>query len=256
MTELEARQKICNQIDSWIGISNNGNCPKEIVTIYNDFISNNTEKWGTLPRSSKMSTTYAWCAATVSCAAIKCGYAMTIFPVEMSCGNIIKMAKTKNIWCEDESTDSAYQIGNAILYDWQDDGNGDNTGSADHIGIITKVNGDVITVTEGNYSKTVKQRTLKKNAKYIRGIVCPDYASIADQEETTSIVMLNLSSGAKGNLVKTLQLLLNGKCGTKLAIDGSFGSKTLNAVKSAQSQYGLSQSGIVTVSLWNKLINE
>jgi len=36
------------------------------------------------------------------------------------------------------------------INDWNDDGKGDNKGHSDHVGIVEKVSGDMITVIEGN----------------------------------------------------------------------------------------------------------
>ena len=73
--------------------------------------------------------------------------------------------------------------GDMILYDWDDNGVGDNTGSADHIGIVVSVSGGVIKVIEGNKSNAVGYRDLAVNGKYIRGFVTPKYSSKATKEE-------------------------------------------------------------------------
>ena len=65
--------------------------------------------------------------------------------------------------------------GDYIFYDWQDSGVGDCTGSADHVGIVEKVSGTSITVIEGNYSDSVKRRTISVNGRYIRGYGVPKY---------------------------------------------------------------------------------
>lgn len=85
------------------------------------------------------------------------------------------------IWVEND----AYipSAGDMILYDWDDNGVGDNTGSADHIGIVVSVSGGVIKVIEGNKSNAVGYRDLAVNGKYIRGFVTPKYSSKATKEE-------------------------------------------------------------------------
>ena len=65
-----------------------------------------------------------------------------------------------------------------MLYDWQDSGKGDNTGRADHIGIVEKVSGNTITIIEGNYKQSVKRRTMKVNGRYIRGYGVPKYDAV------------------------------------------------------------------------------
>lgn len=63
-----------------------------------------------------------------------------------------------------------------IFYDWQDDGSGDNTGYADHVGLVERVSGSTIYVIEGNISESVGRREIAVNGKYIRGYASPDYA--------------------------------------------------------------------------------
>ena len=63
----------------------------------------------------------------------------------------------------------------------------------------------------------------------------------------------NLRQGMKNNDdVRQLQTLLN-KNGYNLAVDGSFGSKTLAAVKDYQSKNGLTVDGIVGTNTWGAL---
>lgn len=83
-------------------------------------------------------------------------------------------------WEEDESI--VPEIGDVIFYDWQDSGAGDNKGAADHVGIVSAVSGGKITVVEGNYSNSVKERTLSINGRYIRGYGRPAYATKATEE--------------------------------------------------------------------------
>ena len=64
--------------------------------------------------------------------------------------------------------------------------------------------------------------------------------------------MPTLRSGAKGSAVKTLQTLLRNK-GYSVAVDGSFGAKTLAAVKSFQRARGLSVDGSVGPKTWAAL---
>ena len=91
-----------------------------------------------------MTVNDAWCATAVSAAFIACGLT-SIFPcVECSCNNMITKAKNAGIWIEND----AYipKVGDVILYDWQDNGVGDNMGSADHVGIVYSVSGNSFVV--------------------------------------------------------------------------------------------------------------
>jgi hypothetical protein len=72
--------------------------------------------------------------------------------------------------------------GDYIFYDWQDGSNyatTDNTGSADHVGIVVSCDGKTIKVIEGNMSDAVGYRKLAINGRYIRGFGVPKYASKA-----------------------------------------------------------------------------
>ena len=152
------------KMQSWIGLKKADGSYQVILDIYNDHKP--------LPRGHKMDKTDAWCAATVSAAAIATG--MTdIIPPECSCNQQIALFKAIGEWQEDEKVTPA--PGWIIYYDWDDSGSGDNTGKADHVGVVEKVSGGVITVIEGNYSGAVKRREVKVNGHYIRGYGVPKY---------------------------------------------------------------------------------
>ena len=71
---------------------------------------------------------------------------------------------------------------------------------------------------------------------------------------TVTIELPVLKKGSTGNSVKTLQIFLNGfgyNCGT---VDGSFGAKTLSAVKQFQSKNKLSVDGSVGKATWTALL--
>lgn len=150
----------------------------QYTKIYNAIDTYNACK--PLPRSYAVKYTDAWCATFASAVGIKAGLT-DIIPRECSCNQFIQLAKNMGIWVENDAyTPSA---GDMILYDWDDNGVGDNTGSADHIGIVVSVSGGVIKVIEGNKSNAVGYRDLAVNGKYIRGFVTPKYSSKATKEE-------------------------------------------------------------------------
>jgi len=60
--------------------------------------------------------------------------------------------------------------------------------------------------------------------------------------------MANLSKGSSGRHVRALQLALGG-----LVVDGSFGSKTEEAVNKFKRMYGMAEDGIVNSSVWQKI---
>lgn len=173
VTEVEnRRQKVVDLAESWIGKNEADGSYKEIIDIYNSLP---TEQ---LPRKTRMEYGWAWCACTWSALAIRLGYT-DIMPIEISCRLLIDRAKEMGIWREDD----AYipQIGDAILYDWNDSGTGDNTGNPDHVGVVSYVNEEsgYMVITEGNYEDAVKKRIVTINGKYIRGYITPEYGSQA-----------------------------------------------------------------------------
>lgn len=164
---LRSRKAVVDLVNSWIGKNEKDGSYKGIIDIYNSYS-------GPLPRGVKMQYDWAWCAATWSALAIKLGYT-DIMPIEISCGELIKQAQNMGIW--QESDDYIPKPGDALLYDWDDNGVGDNTGWPDHVGTVTYVNEEsgYMVITEGNYSDSVKKRTISINGKYIRGFITPKY---------------------------------------------------------------------------------
>ena len=62
-----------------------------------------------------------------------------------------------------------------------------------------------------------------------------------------------LKKGSKCDAVKTLQILLNHHC-FGLAVDGSFGTLTMNAVLEYQEETGLVADGSVGPATWKKIL--
>ena len=62
-------------------------------------------------------------------------------------------------------------------------GLGGQDGITNHVGIVERVAGSIITVIEGNYKDSVSYRTIGVNAQNIRGYACPKY----DPEEVSFI---------------------------------------------------------------------
>lgn len=168
MTERELRQQPVNYLTKYLGIREGSAEHKAILATFNN---------SGLCTRYKMTTRDAWCATAVSAAFIASGLT-SIFPcVECSCGNVIALAKKAEIWVEDD----AYvpDTGDPILYDWDDNGSGDNTGWPEHIGLVVSASGGKIKVIEGNISNTVGYRTITVNGRYIRGYITPKFSKKA-----------------------------------------------------------------------------
>ena len=159
------RKDIVSQAQAYVGAKEGGTTHHKIIDRYN------ARK--PLPRGYAVKYTDAWCATFCSVLAIDCGYT-DIIPVECGCPQWITLAKGMGCWTEADTYTP--KPGDFILYDWQDSGSGDNTGTPDHIGIVEKVANGKITVIEGNYSDMVKRREIAVNARYIRGYVTPKYS--------------------------------------------------------------------------------
>lgn len=171
MTENDLRLKVAGTINGWLGSSRGSPGHREILDTYNGYRP--------LARGYRVKESDAYCATTVSAAYIKAGIAEWT-GTECGCNEFINAAKGRGIWVEDDG--HVPGIGDTVVYDWQDSGQGDNVGYADHIGIVAEVSpfGDSFTVTEGNMSGgKVGQRTLKVDGKNIRGFICPDFDAIA-----------------------------------------------------------------------------
>lgn len=168
MTEQDLRNKVVSIAQSYMGCNEADGSHRKIIDLYNSHTP--------LARGYKVKYTDAWCATFVSAVAIKAGLT-DIIPTECGCGPYIELFKKLGSWQEND----AYvpKAGDYIFYDWQDSGVGDNVGSPDHVGIVEKVSGKTIYVIEGNYSDSVKRRTIEVNGKYIRGFGVPKYSSKA-----------------------------------------------------------------------------
>ena len=151
MTELDAREKVVGIAVSHLGQNEYDGTHRAIIDRYN--------AQAVLPRGYKVTYTDAWCATFVSAVAIKCGLS-DIMPLECGCEAMISLYRSHAVsrWEEDESITP--QPGDVVFYDWQDSGSGDDRGAADHVGIVSSVSGRVLKVIEGNFSNSVKERTL------------------------------------------------------------------------------------------------
>lgn len=193
-----SRQKVVDLANSWVGKKEADGSHKSIIDIYNSLPA------AQLPRRTKMQYNWAWCACTWSALAIKLKY-LAIMPIEISCYYMIEAAKKMGVWQENDAYTP--KPGDAILYDWDDSGSGDNKGNPDHVGTVTYVNKEsgYMVVTEGNYSNAVKKRTISINGRFIRGFVCPKYdadtvaAPPQESGKTISQIAHEVIAGQWGN---------------------------------------------------------
>ena len=194
----------------------------------------------------KMSYTSPWCAAFVTGIALEAG--LTDFPSAISCKKMIASAIKLGIWMENDFY--VPKPGELIMYYWgdgKDYATTDCTHDPNHVGIVTKVEGAMMTVIEGNKGNASEcgYRTLQINGRYIRGFVRTKFAdeTKAGASVTIPIVTKLLKKGSTGQQVKYLQMRLNTKGNYALDIDGDFGPKTEAALKDYQKKEKLEVNG-------------
>ena len=175
MTEKELRQQVCRKAESWLGLREADGGHRQILRVYNAIRP--------LPRGYEMGAGDPWCAAFVSAVGAACGLTSVLLP-ECGCEPMIALYRAAGRW--EEADEAIPRPGDLIFYDWQDAGAGDCRGEADHVGLITAVEGDLLTVVEGNLSDAVGERRLYAGARFIRGFARPDYASAATADDPPS----------------------------------------------------------------------
>ena len=270
MTENELRARVCAQARLWLGRKEADGSHREIIDVYNQIVPR--------PRGYKLQYTDPWCAGFVSAVAEILGLTAWLFP-ECGCGPMIESYRKAGRWMEDDAYLPAG--GDLIFYDWEDAGNGDNRGNPDHVGIVTAVDGDLVTVIEGNCGKTVAKRKIQRDGRYIRGYGLPDYAAAAKaltgseepgvpnspeaaesmQEqkacgEPCRVALPLLQQGDEGEAVRAAQMLLQGRgfAVGPTGCDGEFGPRTQNALRRFQLARGLECDGILGSESWGELI--
>lgn len=130
----------------YIGVREWSKEHKNIINYYNKNCS-------PLPRGYKVKYNDEWCATFVSF--ILLHFNCKNAPYECSANRMYnKCVKNKQI-CKKPKTNDI------VFYQWK------CNGYCNHVGIVSKVNGDTITVIEGNKSNKVGTRTIKYNSPYI-----------------------------------------------------------------------------------------
>lgn len=243
------RNEIVKQAQGLVGLRESNGSHKKIIDLYNTIRP--------LPRGYKMPYTAEWCAATMGALAVVCG-ATDIIPLECSCSKMIELAKAMGIWVERD--DYVPLPGDIMMYDWDDDGRGENTNNPDHVGMVEKVTGNTITVIEGNYHNAVGRRGILVNGKYIRGYITPKYVEMATENEPAAQapaeILPMLRNGDTGKTVAAMQILLIGygyNCGGYGA-DGEFGNGTEGSVRAFQHDRNLEKDGICGPETWSALL--
>lgn len=172
-----SRQHFVETAKKYLGYNEDDGSYMSILNTYNNGLSKAVSRWGT--RNVKMWSTAHWCSCYVSAMAMLAG-CDDIVPIEISCYYHRVIAERNGIWVESDSY--VPQAGDLIIYDWDDNGVGDNHGGEDHIGIVVACDGKTITTIEGNtsghgsgegYKGKVAYHSRPVNGRYIRGFIVP-----------------------------------------------------------------------------------
>lgn len=172
---------IIKVLQGWIGYSEANGKHKQIIDIYNNHRP--------LAQGYKVKYTDEWCDTTISAAAIKAGL-VELIGTECGVERHIQIFKQKGIWIEDGKI--IPRPGDIITYNW-DKTTQPNDGWADHIGLVEKVVGNMITVIEGNYRGGVGRRIIAVGNGMIRGYARPKYKEVGNVTK----VNINPSNYAK-----------------------------------------------------------
>lgn len=218
VTEASVRSQAVALAESYIGCVRGDSKHKKIIDTFNTV----------QPDGWPMNYTAAWCATFVSAIAIlQFGKdkAKTYFPLSANCYNIINRAKDKGIWVESDSY--VPSPGDWIIYDWDDNGVGEDATGYDHVGMVKSVSGGKITVIEGNRNDKCAYRTINVNGRYIRGFVHPKYGTAGGAVTVTPKKPATTSTASK----------------TQVKVDGKWGKQTTTAL---QKKFGLFQDGKIS----------
>lgn len=164
MTEAAIREAVVACALTFLNIKEGTKRHKEIVALYNSL--------DPLPVKYPLKESDAWCAAMMTVIGIVLGITDTILP-ECSCSRMIELYKKAGRWEEKDSY--VPEPGDLVMYSWKDDGVGDCTLAPNHVGMVLYVRNGVITIFEGNFDNMAKTRSIKINAKNIRGFCKPAY---------------------------------------------------------------------------------
>ena len=150
-----------NDVKTQINIVNSHD---KVVELYN--------KIKPLPVGYILKNTDDWCAAYVSTILYYAGYKKIC---ECSVPRMIQIAKMLKIW----KTGIKPKIGDLVIYDW------DSIKDGDHVGIIIAINGNSLTVKEGNKNNAIGIRVINYYDSKITGFIVIPYENAEKTKENT-----------------------------------------------------------------------
>ena len=129
-------------------------------------------------RRYRMKYSDDWCMMFCSVIADIVGYSKDNFPYEVSVYYAVQKAREQGLYSTDQTT---LRLGDMVIYDWG------YRGGYNHVGFITEITGSHLKVIEGNYSSTVKIRTVKRSSKALQGFILLDRLEPKEVIKTDSV---------------------------------------------------------------------
>lgn len=159
--------KLTDTARQYLGVRGQTQAHTNLVNYYNTYvyplIDNN--------RKYKMKYTDDWCAMFVSVVAHMNG--LKQFPYEVSVYYMTLKARQMGLITSNPKENDL------IIYDWN------NNGTLDHVGMVTNVSGDTITVIEGNGGNQVIYRTVNRYAPFIECFISVNAPNTSPTQNTT-----------------------------------------------------------------------
>ena len=113
------------------------------------------------------SSRVAWCASFVSWCANQCGYIDAgIIPKHAACASGVSWFQQHGQW---QNRNYVPSPGDIIYFDWT------GSGISHHVGIVEKVEGNIVYTIEGNSSDAVHERHYTIGEADILGYGIPNY---------------------------------------------------------------------------------
>ena len=152
---------------------------KQLMDYYNNFV------YPLIDNARKYKIKYSddWCAMFCSVIAHKIGRTKDNFPFEVSVFYMTRNAKRMGMFTTDLKK---AQVNDLVVYDWKKDG------TLNHVGILQEIGKGYIKVLEGNYSNTVKVRTVKMPNSEVYGYIKLNIGNDADIEQLARDVIKGL----------------------------------------------------------------
>lgn len=163
MTEQELRNRYVAELTTYLGAVEGDARHREMIGWYN--------RLEPLPRGYRMTDTADWCVAAAVAVGVKLGLTEIILP-ECSCIRAIALYREQGRFTADR--EYVPQVGDFIIYDWQDNGD------PDHWGTVAEVRGRLLRIIEGNMADRMDCREVQIGDSRIYGYCLPDYEAFAD----------------------------------------------------------------------------